>query len=236
MATRRPTFIPGAPLAAGCAALAGCAGPLSTLDPASPPAALVADFWWAMLAGALLILALVTALALLTFTRARRWIALSSGFWLFGAGVAFPVVTLLVLLVYVFVLGERVLVRADSPEALRVEAVGRQWFWTFRYAEAPNPDMRTSLGVLRIPAGRPVDVHVSSADVIHSFWAPRLAGKIDAIPGHVNVIRLLAPEPGVFRGQCSEFCGVGHAEMGFAVEALSEAEFATLWGDDGGGR
>jgi cytochrome c oxidase subunit 2 len=80
--------------------------------------------------------------------------------------------------------------------------------------------------VLAIPVGRPVDVRVTSTDVIHSFWVPRLAGKIDAIPGHVNVIRISADRPGVYRGQCSEFCGTGHATMDFRVEALTEEEFS----------
>ncbi len=66
---------------------------------------------------------------------------------------------------------------------------------------------------------RSFEVHVTSRDVIHSFWLPRLGGKIDAIPGQVNIIRLQVAEPGVYRGQCAEFCGVGHAAMSFTLQA-----------------
>jgi len=80
---------------------------------------------------------------------------------------------------------------------------------------------------LHIPANTPVDIYVTSSDVIHSFWVPRLAGKIDAIPGHTSVLRLEADEPGDYRGQCAEFCGRGHAHMQFRVSAHSKTDFET---------
>jgi cytochrome c oxidase subunit 2 len=78
---------------------------------------------------------------------------------------------------------------------------------------------------LRLPVGRPVHVHVGSRDVIHSFWVPRLGGKLDAIPGRTQVVRLQADEPGTFRGQCAEFCGLHHAHMVMTVIAMPAAEF-----------
>src|SRR5688500_2123581 len=121
--------------------------------------------------------------------------------------------TLAALTVYGLVIGERLLPR-DAPDLVTVEAEGRQWAWTFRYADAPG---RVTDGILHIPAGRPVDVAITSADVLHSFWVPRLAGKLDAIPGHVNVLRIEAAAPGDFAGVSSEYNGPGYREHAFTV-------------------
>ena len=77
-----------------------------------------------------------------------------------------------------------------------------------------------------LPAGTPVDIVVTSRDVIHAFWIPRLAGKIDVIPGRVNVLRIQADAPGRYEGRCAEFCGVGHAGMQFEVVVHPAADFA----------
>ncbi|MCK7493505.1 MAG: hypothetical protein MZW92_20765 [Comamonadaceae bacterium] len=95
----------------------------------------------------------------------------------------------------------------------------------------------TLVDELRMPAGRAVDIHTESRDVIHSFWVPRLGGKLDAIPGHVRVVRLQADAPGVDRGVCAEFCGVGHADMAMTVVAMEPAAFdAWLRSRRGAGR
>lgn len=105
---------------------------------------------------------------------------------------------------------------------LRIDVTGHQWWWEVRY-----PDSNISLkNELHIPAGMPIDIHLSTADVIHGFWVPRLGGKLDAIPGRVNVLRLQADEPGVYLGQCSEFCGLHHAVMKFTVKAHTPDDFA----------
>ena len=205
------------------AALAGCAGPFSALDPAGPAAHSIATLWWVMLAAAAALFTLV--ISLFSFAVLRRDSTgkprrtAGKGFVLWG-GLVMPAAVLTALLGYALFLGERLTPRAESG-VLRVEARARQWQWDFFYPDAPNapgtPD------ILHIPAGQPVDIHVTSADVIHSFWVPRLGGKIDAIPGHTNIIRLFADRPGAYYGKCSEFCGTGHAVMGFAVEA-HEAE------------
>ena len=82
-----------------------------------------------------------------------------------------------------------------------------------------------SANELRLPVGEPVEVFLSAADVIHSFWIPRLAGKTDMIPGRVNRMVIQADEPGVFRGQCAEYCGLQHTLMAFDVLAVPRAEF-----------
>lgn len=195
--------------------LAGCEGPLSALDPAGPSAASIARIWWVMLAGAALILAFVLGLLAIVFLLPNRLRGVPGRVWIVGLGLAFPLVTLTALVAYALLTGERLIADPDETGVVEVRAVARQWEWRFG-----APDGPLTAGRLVIPAGRPVHVAVTSEDVIHSFWVPRLAGKMDAIPGHVNVIRIVAPAPGVYHGACAEFCGVGHAAMPFVVEAV----------------
>lgn len=196
--------------------LGACEAPLSTLDPASRTAAEIAGLWWAMLIVACLLLALVMTLALYAL-KARRGVSrVSARGFMIGGGLAMPAVVLLAALIAGLVIGERALPH-DAPDIFEVEATASQWQWQFRYG-----DGRVSENVLYIPARRPVNVIVRSDDVIHSFWVPRLAGKIDAIPGQTNIIRLRADRAGRFAGACAEFCGTGHADMLFEAVALEE--------------
>jgi cytochrome c oxidase subunit 2 len=114
--------------------------------------------------------------------------------------------------------------------ALRVEVIGHQWWWEFRYPDAPAEGGQRGVvtaGELHVPVGRPVRLAISSTDVIHSYWVPQLGGKTDAIPGHVNHQNLLAGLPGEYAGQCAEFCGEQHALMRFSVVAQAPGEFET---------
>ncbi len=104
---------------------------------------------------------------------------------------------------------------------MTIEVVGHQWFWELRYPEA---GFTTATDVV-VPAGTAVRLKVTSEDVIHSFWVPRLGGKIDANPGFANEIWFTVEEPGVFEGQCAEFCGVGHPYMPVRVIALTPIEY-----------
>lgn len=209
-------------------ALASCAAPFSTLDPAGPAAESVATLWWVMLAGATLVLVAVTALALWSMRKRRREAEVSVRWHLWGGGLALPLTVLAALLAYAFALEWRAHdARTGDADPLRVEAVARQWTWEFVYPDAPGGPLRIN-DRLHIPAGRSVEVAITSRDVIHSFWVPRLAGKRDAIPGRVNVLRIEADRPGVYGGLCSEFCGEGHAGMRFTVEAHRQEDFAAV--------
>lgn len=110
----------------------------------------------------------------------------------------------------------------NAPEgALRVEVIGHQWWWEYRYP---------TLGIgaaneLHVPLRTPVQLEMTSADVIHSFWVPELQTKIDQIPGHTNELWLQADKQGRYRGQCSQFCGLQHAHMIFFVVADPPALF-----------
>ena len=111
--------------------------------------------------------------------------------------------------------------RPARGESLVVEAVGHQWWWEFRY-----PDLGiVTANELHIPVGEQIDVRLTSADVIHSFWFPRLGGKRDVIPGHETQIWFTADSAGLYLGQCAEFCGLSHALMKMELVAESPADF-----------
>ncbi len=122
-------------------------------------------------------------------------------------------------------------VRAVVPGELRIQVVGKRWWWDVRYPHAGV----TTANEIHIPVGEPVDIALSSDNVIHSFWVPQLAGKVDTIPGQVNHLRLKATTAGTYRGECAEFCGIQHANMNFDVVAQPAAEFERWLARAGGG-
>lgn len=197
---------------------------LSTLHPAGPVAQEIATLWWVMLAGATAIFLVVSALLVAAARRTppEGRTEADVRFWLWGLGLGFPLVTLSVLTAYGFVLGERLFPR-ETEGLVTVRAEARQWVWTFSYAD--RRDLVTE-GILHVPAGRPVDVEITSRDVVHSFWVPRLGGKLDAIPGHVNVLRIEAAAPGTYAGQNAEFSGRGYTRHVFTVVAHDTAAWA----------
>jgi len=122
----------------------------------------------------------------------------------------------------------------ESPpdDALRVQVVGQQWWWEYRYdldRDGKYDDITTANDLV-IPAGTKIDLAITSRDVIHSFWAPRLNGKRDAVPNRVHPWKLEAERPGEYVGQCTEFCGLSHAEMRIKVIALTADGF-DRWAD-----
>ncbi|MDH5824799.1 cytochrome c oxidase subunit II [Luteimonas sp. RD2P54] len=216
----------GAIATAGAGALCACAGPQSTLDPAGPAAAQVAQTWWLMLGAAAAIWALVLALLLYALLRGQNTRALARPQRLIvGGGLVLPALALAALLVYGTVTSGRVTGLGAEVDAV-VEVEARRWQWRFRYLGTDGSLRATSVDELALPRGQMVEFHVSSVDVIHSFWIPRLGGKIDAIPGRVNRLRLRADRAGPMRGQCAEFCGLEHAHMDFAVRVLEPDDWS----------
>ncbi len=200
--------------------LAGCAGPLSALEPAGPAADAIATLWWIMFWGAVALFLLVGVLYFIVLYRPAVLARFTAMQWIVGGGLVMPTVVLVALVGAAFVLGERLIPRplADAPPRVFVHAF--QWDWQFSYEDSDGVT-----GQMHIPAGQPVDVVVTTADVIHGFWIPRLAGKIDAIPGHENVLRIQADRPGAYRGVCAEFCGNGHTDMRFEVIAHAPDDY-----------
>lgn len=207
--------------------LAGCEGPLSTLDPAGPSAAMAAWLWWGMLG--LFTLVFVGVCGLWIYAMLREPAELDEHHsrrvqrrWIIGGGLILPLASIAVILAFGIPAGHRMLpLPPQEGNALVIEVTALQWRWDVSY---PGRGIQLEDRVV-IPAGAPVDIHLTSKDVIHSFWVPRLAGKLDAIPGRTNVLRLEASAAGEYLGQCAEFCGLNHAHMTFTVEALPAAEF-----------
>ncbi len=208
--------------------LAGCSGPLSTLDPAGAAAREIAWLWWAMLSGAAVLTALVLVLLAMGFGPPRK---LRPRRWTHGLGLGLSAGVLIPLLGAGLWVGERVLPRDDGALSVQVRAV--QWHWEFTQ---PGPDgPLVTRDVVVIPAGQPVDFEITSADVIHAFWVPQLGGKMDAVPGRTNRLRLQADEPGLLHGQCAEFCGLGHAAMRFEVLVVPPESFEEALAEAAGG-
>ena len=201
--------------------IGGCAGRQSALDPAGTNAGAIFRLGNVMFIGAGLIFLLVFALtvwAIWAPTPLRRLIA---GRWLvIGGGIAFPVVVLTALLVYGLGVSGA-LVRPAAAPAISVEVIGERWWWRVHYLGPDDRPLFASANEIRIPIGQPVEFVLKSADVIHSFWAPNLAGKLDMIPGRVNRFVFQADRPGAYRGQCAEYCGLQHTLMAFDVVALA---------------
>jgi cytochrome c oxidase subunit 2 len=190
----------------------------SLLHPYGPHAEATASLAWLLFGGGTLILlgvVVAVALAVRGSSRARRVLARDSTILAAGAGL--PIVTLSALLIHS--LRVEVGLEQEPPGALAIEVRGHQWWWHVRYLDERGGWDFVTANELRIPTDAPVELRLSSADVIHSFWVPNLAGKLDMVPGRVNRLILRAERPGVFRGQCAEYCGGAHALMAFHVVA-----------------
>ena len=204
--------------------LSGCEGIQSSLWPQGPAAAEIAHISWIMFIGAALILLLVMVLALYAlFRHPDKRLVISANKLIIAGGVAFPVITLSALLIY-GVISMNTL-RAEPQPEMEIDVVGNQWWWDVHYQRDVPDESFTTANEIRIPVGVPVLLRLHSDDVIHSFWVPNLAGKMDLVPGHVNQLIIQAEQAGVFRGQCAEFCGAQHARMAFHVIAQPPEEF-----------
>jgi cytochrome c oxidase subunit 2 len=189
----------------------------------------IANVWWIMFSLAAAVYVVVAAFILFALFRGRRRAAGGDGApaesrvsdtgFIVAGGIVVPTLILAVLAV-VTVRTASELRRPDS-QALRVDVVGKQWWWAVRY---PTLGITTA-NEIHVPVGRPVEIGLQSDNVIHSFWVPQLAGKVDTIPGQRNHLRLEAREPGTYRGECAEYCGIQHANMSYLVIADEPGEF-----------
>jgi len=148
--------------------------------------------------------------------------------WIF-VGVGVSTVVLLIATAWTLVTLSAV-AAPTSPGALTLRITGNQWWWAVSYREAEPALSFNTANEIHIPVGQPVRIELSTSDVIHSFWIPQLAGKTDIIPGQTNVAWLQADQPGVYRGQCGEYCGMQHAGMALDVIA-DQPEAFRAWLD-----
>jgi cytochrome c oxidase subunit II len=176
---------------------------------------------WVLIVGGFAIFLFV--MLLLAWSLRRPEGAIRARLWVIGGGLVFPGVVLAAL--FAWQLPMTPTWKPVPPaDALVVGVTGHMWWWDVRYRDATGATVRTA-NEIRIPAGRPVYLALDSADVIHSFWVPALAGKIDMLPGRLQHLLLKADQPGTWRGQCAEFCGEQHARMALHVVAMEPAAF-----------
>jgi cytochrome c oxidase subunit 2 len=208
--------------------LAGCGGDQSTLSPKSRASHDITTLWWWMLVvSGIVFLGAVVMLIV-------GWLRKSPGLPFIGERenvstglvVVFGLAVPLVILVALFIVANLTVMNATSAPApgstqMTIKVVGHQWFWEFRYPGTPA----VTANELHIPTGTRVNVVGTTEDVIHSFWVPELNRKIDLIPGRTNRVLLYTNRPGVYRGQCAEFCGLQHAHMSLAVFADPPQKF-----------
>lgn len=181
-------------------------------DPGGPIAERYAGLGWLMIGlGTAVFLFVVAFLVIGLFREPSSRARLSENAWLVGGGIAFPLVILVLLLSF----ATGVLAVGGGDHAVEIEVTGYQYWWEVRY---PDDDVTTA-NEFHIPTGVPVRLTLHSEDVIHSFWVPELVGKVDMVPGQTNHMTIEADRPGVYRGQCAEFCGVQHANMAIYVIA-----------------
>lgn len=204
----------------------GCAGTFqqSVVHPSGHEAEVIARIIWIIFTGGAAVLLLVTVLMFYSLYRHHeRRAAIRPGAFIFAGGVALPVITLSALLVYTLDASGNL--RGVGAQPVDIEIVGHRWWWEVRYV-GPEPDQHfKTANEIHLPVGTPMRLRVWSHDVIHSFWVPSLAGKIDLIPGRRNELTLQANVPGVSRGQCAEFCGAQHARMSLYVVAHEPPEY-----------
>jgi cytochrome c oxidase subunit 2 len=200
--------------------------PPPVLDPAGPYATSVSWLSWILIGmAAIVLLVVLAALYVALFGRRDLQARLGGKTMIWVGGIAFPVVVLTGLLIYGLSLTRHLSDPVQGNE-LRIRVIGEMWWWRVAYLDPQGREILQDANELHIPAGRPVVLELQSADVIHSFWVPRLSGKLDMIPGRRNLLRIQADKPGVFGGQCAEYCGGPHALMGFTVVAHEPAQFA----------
>jgi cytochrome c oxidase subunit 2 len=215
-----------------CLLLSGCSGWQSALDPHSGEALHLANLFWFFAGVCSLVWLLVAAAVALVLRRnARR--ATSSRPAAPGQerGKTITVTILVGLtaaILTVFTLTSFYTTRGfawHDEHTLTLKVTGRQWWWDIVYQNQDPHQVFQTANEIHIPAGRPVTLELEAGDVIHSFWVPNLMGKQDLIPGRKNYLTIRADHPGLYRGQCAEFCGMEHAHMAILVFAHSPEEF-----------
>ncbi|MGZ8933816.1 MAG: cytochrome c oxidase subunit II [Methylobacter sp.] len=205
--------------------IVGCYGQQSAFTGLGPVSSRITLLVWIMFIGAALITVFICVLMAVSIAGPAGWRQkLTTEKNIIWGGIVFPIVTLTALLVYGFLIlkagGE--LVRAENP--VHISVVGEQWWWRVIYRH-DDGHTTESANELRIPVGRPIEIELSTADVIHSFWIPAYAGKIDMIPGRTNLLHFIADKPGIVTGQCAEYCGGAHALMSFYTVAMTPSDY-----------
>lgn len=212
----------------------------SMLDPAAAQASEVSRLWWIFFYVCTAVFAAVIAATTVAIWRARRVQASAppppdAGSTVqrdrplvFGVStaVALTVAILFTLLIRDF-FADRALQPLNAPDALTIKVTGHQWWWQVEYQDPVAQNVIETANEIHLPAGRPIQLQLQATDVIHSFWVPNLSGKKDLVPGHPSSLWLKVDKPGIYYGQCAEFCGYQHANMKLLVVVDTPEAFAT---------
>jgi cytochrome c oxidase subunit 2 len=218
-------------LTAPCIFVTGCSGWQSPLDPHSVEAARLAELFWLFLSVNAAVWLLVAGALFLTL---RAWVgsdqpeADTPSRERRKTIIVSVLVAMTVVILTGFTLASFYATRGfawHDSQALRIKITGRQWWWDIEYQNEHAHQVFQTANEIHIPVGRPVTLDLEAADVIHSFWVPNLMGKQDLIPGRTNYLTIQAAKPGLYRGQCAEFCGLEHAHMAILVFAQRPADF-----------
>jgi cytochrome c oxidase subunit II len=214
------------------AALLQVTGSQSMLNPAGLAAHRISTLGWIVYITFIVVSAIMwilTAWVALrrkgTFKEHNPYNATGGEQWILAGGIIIP----LMILTCIFILSEDTMShfpmgeKQDPPPEIIL--IGHQWWWEIQYVSGPVDQHFTTANEMHIPVGQPVDIELRSADVIHTFWIPRIHGKMDLVPGQPNMIRIKADQAGTYRGQCSEFCGDQHANMAMLVIADPPAQY-----------
>jgi cytochrome c oxidase subunit II len=196
----------------------GCEGPQSALDVAGRDAEHISALFWIMTIGATAIWVLVVLVATHAIRHRRdQHSHRTANLLIIGGGVALPAVVLAALLAYGMpILGE---VLTPAPAGgLQIDVTAKQWWWRVQYSV--DGRVIETANELRLPVGQRANLRLVSLDVIHSFWVPSIAGKMDMFPGRVTHLALEPTRTGTFLGACAEYCGASHALMGFTVVVM----------------
>jgi cytochrome c oxidase subunit II len=213
--------------------MASCSPLPKTLRPAGTGATWISElFWLFTIICTIVWLAVVAALALALLRRRGsaddELVRESSVAAVIVTAVAATVV-ILIILTTISYFTDRNLAGLASDRSLNIEVTARQWWWEAEYVSSDPSRTLTTANEIHIPIGVPVTFKLASSDVIHSLWVPQLSGKQDLVPGRENLLRVFATRPGVYRGQCAEFCGLQHAHMALLVIAESQEKFAAWY-------
>jgi cytochrome c oxidase subunit 2 len=214
------------------AAAPGGAGQPSMLDPKGPVSRSVESLWWLLFGFAVFVFVVVVALGIVAVLRGRRARVAEADHldeegrpfgrpddrFIAIGGVVVPFVILVI--VGVATVATARAIWANNPPAVHIEVEAADWFWIVR-----QPGGITTANEIAVPVDRPIQIGLTSRDVIHSFWVPQLAPKVDMIPGQRNTIHFTASKTGIYRGQCAEFCGLQHAHMIFFVDVMTSSQY-----------
>lgn len=205
-------------------ALAACQGNQSVLNPAGKDASILADLFWVLLAGAIVLWVLINGLFFyVTRIRPRAMSRRLAETLVIGGGIIFPVLLLAGLLSY------SLSIMPDQREAgsgLTIRVTGEQWWWRVEYLTEDGESPIVAANEIRLPLGERTEIKLGADKVIHSFWIPALAGKMDMFPGRETRLALEPEREGIYRGQCAEFCGESHALMAFQAVVMPADAFA----------